>query len=90
MWRSVCKYGDTVYHEYVLRYVYNCLIISDRAESEIRNETGKYFCLKEESIEDPGKYIGRNLREVVLENEENTWAFGSKHYIEAAVNNGVD
>ena len=68
MRQSVCKYGKNAYHEYVLLYVDDCLVISDRAESVIRNEIGKYFCLKEESIGDPGQYLGGKMRELVLEN----------------------
>ena len=56
----------------------------------IRNEIGKYFCLREESIGYPGQYLGGKLREVVLENGAKAWAFGSKQYVEAAVNNVVD
>ena len=62
MRQSVRKHEETAYHEYVLLYVDNCPVISDRADSVIQNETGKYFFLKEESIGDPGKYIGGNLR----------------------------
>ena len=90
MQQSLCKDGKTAYHEYVLLYVDNCLVIRDRDESVIQNEIGKYFCLKEESIGDPGQYLGGNIREVVLEKGANAWAFGSKNYAKAAVNNVVD
>ena len=73
MWRSGLKDGETAYHEYVLPNVDSCLVIIDRAESVIRNEIGKYFCLKEESIVDPGQYIGGNMREVLLENGAKAW-----------------
>ena len=56
----------------------------------IQNEIGNYFFLKEESIGDPGQYIGRKLRGVVLENLAKSWDFGSKQYVEAAVKNVVD
>ena len=62
MQQSVRKNEETAYHEYVLLYVDNCHVISDRADYVIRNETGKYFCLREESIGDLGKYLGGNLR----------------------------
>ena len=35
MRRSVLKDGGTAYHEYLLLYVEDCLVISDRAESVI-------------------------------------------------------
>ena len=40
---SVRKDGVTKYYEYVLLYVDDCLVISDRAESILRNEIGKYW-----------------------------------------------
>ena len=82
MRRSVRKYWDNVYHEYKLIYVDNCLVISDRDESMIRNEIGRYFCLKEEFIGDPGQYLGKKLSGVVIENGLKTWDFGSKQYVE--------
>ena len=48
----------------------------------IRNEIGRYFCLKEESIGDPGQYLGKKLSGVVIENGLKTWYFGSKQYVE--------
>ena len=59
----------TKYYEYVLLYTDDCLVISDRAETLLRNEIGKYFELKESSIGPPTKYLGSKLREVELENE---------------------
>ena len=56
----------------------------------IQNEIGNNFCPKEECIGYPGQYLGINLRELALENGAKAWAFGSKHYSEAAVNNVVD
>ena len=79
-----------MYHKYVLLYVDYCLVISDRAESMIRNEIGEYFCFKEESIEYTCKCLGGNLREVVLENGSKAWDFGYKQYVKATVNNIVD
>ena len=79
MRRSVCKYGETEYYEYVLIYVDDSLVISDRAESVIQNEIGNYFCPKEECIGYPGQYLGINLRELALENGAKAWAFGSKN-----------
>ena len=55
----------------------------------IRNEIGKYFHLKEESIGDPSQYLGGKLRKVKLDNEAEAWDFGSKKYVEEAVNNLV-
>ena len=42
------------------------------------------------SIGPPTKYLGGKLREVELENGQKCWVFGSKQYIEAAVQNVID
>ena len=90
MRESVRTDGFTKYYEYVLLYTDDCLVISDRAETLLRNEIGKYFELKESSIGPPTKYLGGKLREVELENGQKCWAFGLKQYVEAAVQNVVD
>ena len=73
--------GVTRYYEYVILYTDDCLAIS----------IGKYFELKEESIGAPSQYLGGGeLREIELETGQKCWAFGSKQYIEAAVNNVVE
>ena len=76
--------------EYVLLYVDDCLIISSRAELTLRNEIGKYFELKEESIGPPSIYLGGQMRQVELDNGVTAWAFGSAQYVKAAVSNVKD
>ena len=44
----------------------------------IQSEIWKYCRLKEESIGDPGQYLGGKLRKVILDNGAEAWAFGSK------------
>ena len=78
MRQSVCKDGETAYHQYVLLYVDDCVVISDRAEYVIRNEMGKYFCGNEESTGGPIQYLGGNMREAELENKAKAWSFVSK------------
>ena len=74
MRRSTLGDGETPYYEYVLLYVDDYLVISDQAEYFIRSEIGKYFRLKEESIGDPGQYIGGKLRKFILDNGAEAWA----------------
>jgi hypothetical protein len=78
------------YYEYVLLYVDDVLVISEKAEAVLRKEIGKDWILKEESIGPPSKYLGGKLREVTLENGVKCWAFGSCQYVQSAVNNVVD
>ena len=63
VWMRCSTRGDeeTLYCEYVLLYVDDCLVISDWAEYVIRSEIGKYFRIKEESIGYPGQYLGGKL-----------------------------
>ena len=75
------------YWEYVLLYVDDCLCVSNRAESILQNEIGKYFYLKEESIGDPDIYLGNKLRKVTLSNGASAWSFSSSRYVQEAVAN---
>ena len=76
-----------VYYEYALLYVDDVLVISERAESVLRKEIGKYWVLKEESIGPPSKYLGGKLCQVMLLNGVKAWAFGSSQYVQFAVKN---
>ncbi len=75
------------YYEYVLLYVDDVLVNSDRADSVLRKEIGQHFVLREESIGPPSLYLGRKLPEITLENGVKAWAFGSTQYGQAAVRN---
>ena len=75
------------YYEYVLLYVDDVLVISERAEQVLRKEIGQQFVLKEESIGKPTQYLGGKLREVTLDNGVSAWSFSSTQYVQAAVKN---
>ena len=62
------KSNSSEYYEYVLLYTDNALVVSERGEHVLRQELGKYFELKEESIGSPKIYLGGHMRQVVLEN----------------------
>lgn len=76
--------------EYVLLYVDDCLIISSRAENTLRNEIGKFFELKEESIRPPIIYLVGQMWQVMMPNGVKCWIFGSAQYVKAAVSNVKD
>jgi len=78
MRQSVRKDGTTKYWEYVLLYTDDCLVISDRGESILKDEINPLFELKKDSIGVPSKYLGGKLRMVELKNGQKCWAFGSK------------
>jgi hypothetical protein len=73
------------YYEYVVLYVDNVLVISERAEQVFRLEIGQYFVLCKESIGKPSNQLGGKLREVTLENGVVAWVFGSCQYVQSAV-----
>ena len=85
--RPAIKGDGSEYYEYVLLYTDDALVISDNAESILRNEIGRYFELKEESIGAPKLYLGGRMRKVVLDNGVKAWSFSSSQYVHAAVNN---
>ena len=78
--------GNT-YYEYILLYVDDALVVSENAESILRNELGRYFHLKEKSIGPPTVYLGGRVRKVQLENEVWAWSFSSSQYVQSAIKN---
>ena len=52
------KADDSPYYEYVLLYVDDTLVISQNVEKILREEIGRYFELKEESVGHPTLYLG--------------------------------
>ena len=78
------------YYEYVLLWTDDCLVISHRPDYVLRNEIGKYFKLKEESIGPPKVYLGGKMRQVQLENNNHAWSFSSAQYVKNAIKNVED
>ena len=90
MRESVRKDLVTKYYEYILLYTDECLVMSYRGESVLQNEIGKCFELKESYIGALSQYLSGKLRMVELDNGQKCWAFGSKQYVEEAVQNFLD
>ena len=65
----------------------DALVVSENAESILKNELGRYFELKEESIGPPDHYLRGKVRKVQLENGVYAWAFSSSQYVQTAVKN---
>jgi hypothetical protein len=88
VWMRPAKRSDgSEYYEYILLYTDDALVISENPESVLRNELGRYFTLKEESIGPPKIYLGGGVRKVQLDNGVECWAFSSSQYVNAAVKN---
>ena len=85
--RPAIKSDGTEYYEYVLLYTDDALVVSENGERILRDEIGKYFKLKEESIGPPKIYLGGSVRQVTLQNGVKAYAFGSAQYVKNAVKN---
>jgi hypothetical protein len=88
--RPAIKSDGTKVWDFVLIYTDDTLVISENAESILRNEMGKHFELKQESIGPPKIYLGGHLQKIQLENGVNAWAFSSSQNVQAAVKNVED
>ena len=67
--------------------VHDALMVGENAETTLRNDVGRYFELKEESIDPPSIYLGGKVRKVELTTGVQCWAFSSSQYVNSAVNN---
>ena len=85
--RPAIKADGTKVYDYVLLYTDDTLVISENAESILRNELGRYFELKQDSIGPPKIYLGGHLGKVQLENGVWAWGFSPSQYVQAAVKN---
>ena len=91
VWMRPAKRSDgSDYYEYILLYTDDCLVLSENPESLLRQELGRYFTLKEESIGPPKIYLGGSVRKVQLDNGVECWTFSSSQYVQAAVKNVED
>ena len=85
--REATKDDGTPYYQYALLYVDDVLVVAEGAEQIIRNEIGKYFQIKEESIGIPEVYLGGKISEVMLNNGARAFTFSSSKYVQGAVSN---
>ena len=65
------------YYEYVLLYTDDILVISDNAEAILKEEIGKHFELKPDSIGPPSQYLGGKLNLRTLSNGQKAWSLSS-------------
>ena len=91
VWMTLAIKSDgNTYYEYILLYVDDALVVSENAESILRNELGRYFHLKEESIGPPTIYLGGRVRKVQLENGVWAWSFSLSQYVQSAIKNAEE
>ena len=85
--RPAQKGDSTPYYDYILLYMDDALVVSDNAESILREEIGRYFELKEASIGPPKMYLGAGIRKLRLDNGLDAWTASLSQYVQAAVRN---
>ena len=68
-------------------YNFDDLVVSEQGEQFLRNELGKYFELKEESVGQPKIHIGGKMSKFMLENGLTAWSFSLSQYVQTAVKN---
>jgi hypothetical protein len=62
VWMRPAKHSDSSdYYKDILLCTDDALVVSDNAEQVLRNELGRYFTLKEESIGPPKIYLGGHV-----------------------------
>ena len=86
MWPAKRSNGSDHY-EYIFLYINDDLVLIENAERVLRQDLGRYFTLKEESIGPSKIYLGGSVRKVQLDNGVECWAFSSSQYVQAAVKN---
>eukprot|EP00957_Ditylum_brightwellii_P093042 7084374-Ditylum_brightwellii.AAC.1 len=82
VWMRSAKHSDgSEHYEYVLLCTDDALAIGEFPEKILREEIGKYFMLKDESVGPPKVYLGGHVRKVTPENGVSCWSFGPSQYI---------
>jgi len=71
------KVDGSKYYQYVLLYTDDILAVMEEPERFLRDEFGKCFALKENSIRSPTQYLGNKVKMVTLENGRKCWSFAS-------------
>ena len=88
VWMRPAEKADGLsYYKYILLYLDDTLVISENAEKILREEIGRYFELKEESVGHPTLYLGGRVHKVTMENGVEAWAFSASQYIQSTVRN---
>ena len=85
--RPAEKADGSPYYEYVLLYVDDTLVFSENVEKILREEMGRYFELKEESVGHPTLYLRGRVHKVTMQNGVEAWAFSTSQYIQSTARN---
>ena len=75
--RPGVKSDGTKHYEHVLLNTDDDLVVSENVDVFLRNEIGKCYELKEESIGPPKMHLGESVRKEGLGNLVDAWSFSS-------------
>ena len=81
------KINGTYYHEYILIYTDDALVVIQHAEEALRKDLGSYFELKQESIRPPKIYLRGHSKRVQLQNNVEAWDFSISQYVQTVMKN---
>ena len=76
--QEASKSDGSEYWKYLLLYTNDCLVIHENPEMVLRHEIGKYFQMKELSIDPPEIDFGGIVRS---KNQYRHWVFSSFQYV---------
>lgn len=88
--QSIIKLDGNEYYKHVLLCTDNSLVISENAESILKDEFRKCFELKYESIGPRKIYLSSSISKVTLDNGVDDWVLSSSQYVKAIVQNVED
>ena len=85
--RTATHKDGTLVYGYVLLYTDDCLVVSENSETILKEEIGRYFELKPDSIGPSSLYLGGRFRELALDTGIKDWDFGYTQYAQGDVKN---
>jgi hypothetical protein len=79
--RPAKRSNGSDHYECPLLHTDDALVVSENAEKVLRDELGRYFTLKEESVGPPKICLGGHVRKVQLNDGVECWAFSSSQHV---------
>ena len=81
---------STDYYQYLLLYNNDILAIMKNPEDIIRQELGRIFFVKPNSIRPPTQYLGNRVSYATIENGQSASSFSSSQYVQDDVKNVIN
>ncbi len=86
--RPAVKEDGTLYYEYLIVYVDDVLAVSQNPKLTM-NAIAELYHLKDNSVAKPTRYLGANVIEYTLPNDQSKprWGLSSQQYVTEAIRN---